>query len=108
MAALGDDYYAGLKAMYARKRAQLCGVLEAVGLTPHWPRGAYYVLADVSRLGCATARDASMKLLEEVGVASVPGSAFFTGAAGESLVRFCYAKEDDVLDAACERLSGLS
>ncbi len=49
-----------------------------------------------------------MFLLEETGVACVPGEAFYHDAAGEDLVRFCFAKEDSVLDKACKRIETLS
>jgi aminotransferase len=49
-----------------------------------------------------------MRILTSVGVASVPGSAFLPGDAGEGLVRFCYAKEPQVLEQACERLRRLT
>ena len=48
-----------------------------------------------------------MRLLEETKVASIPGSAFFRGAEGEKLLRFCFAKEDGVLEEACSRLRAL-
>ncbi|MEL6181933.1 MAG: aminotransferase class I/II-fold pyridoxal phosphate-dependent enzyme, partial [Myxococcota bacterium] len=60
MAQLGEAYYTQMRDMYQSKRDQICAVLESSGLTPIPPQGAYYVLANVSRLGCATARDASM------------------------------------------------
>jgi aminotransferase len=47
-----------------------------------------------------------MHLLATTGVATVPGSAFFHDGAGETMVRFCFAKRDEVLDEACQRLSG--
>ena len=89
---------------YDRKRSVVCSALEAARLPPIVPEGAYYVLADVSRLGLATAKEAAMALLEETKVAAVPGSAFYSGTSGEHLVRFCFAKEDDALDEACRRL----
>ena len=61
------------------------------------PRAPYYVLADIGHLGFANARDAAMAILEQTKVATIPGTSFFQGAAGEKLVRVCYAKEDDVL-----------
>ena len=91
------EFFASIATDYQRKRDFLCPALEEAGMTPIVPQGAYYVLADVTRLGHDTAMDASMDLLENGGVASVPGSAFYRGATGEKLVRFCYAKEDDVL-----------
>lgn len=101
------SFFTELRDDYARKRDKLCRALEQARLTPVWPEGAYYVLADVERLGCATAREAAFALLERTGVASVPGSAFFRGPAGERCVRFCFAKEHDALDEACRRLAAL-
>ena len=105
--ALGPEFYRDLVATYQKKRDLLCGTLKKVGLTPIVPEGAYYVLADVSRLGYPNAKAAAMGLLEKVGVASVPGSAFYTGPVGDSLVRFCFAKEDDQIEEACKRLAKL-
>ena len=104
---LEKTYFAELRDAYRKKRDRLCNVLSDVGLPPYVPDGAYYVLADVSRLPGATSADRAMYLLRETGVATVPGRSFFTGAAGEALVRFCFAKEDAVLDDACARLSAL-
>ncbi len=103
---LEPSYYRDMCADYQNKRDLFCGVLDEVGLKAVWPQGAYYVLADVSGLGCGTSKEAAMKILESVGVASIPGSAFF-GAGGEDLVRFCFAKESEILEDACERLRKL-
>ena len=69
--------------------------------------GAYYVLADMSRLPGANSKERAMNLLEKTGVACVPGEAFYHDDSGENLARFCFAKEDAVLDEACRRLEGL-
>jgi len=99
-----ESFFEDLRAEYARKREVLCTALEAAGMNPIWPQGAYYVLADVEHLGHATARDAAMALLEATKVAAVPGSAFYRGATGERLLRFCYAMEDEVVDEAARRI----
>ena len=65
------------------------------------------MLADCSRLGFATSREAAMHVLTTTRVASVPGSAFYRGAEGEKLLRFCFAKDDAVLEQACGRLASL-
>lgn len=101
---LDDEHYTAMAARYEQKRDMFCEVLREVGLTPVVPRGAYYVLADTSVLGEATAREAAHKLLNEAGVAGIPGSAFYLGNEGESLIRFCYAKRNEDLDEACTRL----
>jgi len=104
--AVGDDFYRDLAATYQRKRDLLCDALDRGGLTPIVPHGAYYVLADCSSLA-PTALDAAMALLERARVAAVPGTAFQRGAAGERLLRFCFAKNDPDLGEACRRLAAL-
>lgn len=102
-----QSYFDELQSGYQRKRDSICSALSAAGLPPIVPQGAYYVLADCSRLGLPTSRDAAMHVLETARVASVPGSAFYRGAEGEKLLRFCFAKDDGVLDEACRRLRAL-
>jgi aminotransferase len=100
-------YYHALEASYLRKREILCSALADAGLTPHVPAGAYYVLADIRRLGAPNAKAASMALLERALIASVPGTSFYADPVGETLARFCYAKEEDVLEEAARRLRAL-
>lgn len=100
------SFFDDIRAMYQKKRDMFIPALREGGLTPIVPQGAYYCLADISHLGYATAKEAAMALLEEARVASVPGSAFYRGATGETLLRFCFAVEDDVLAEACERIKG--
>ncbi len=100
-------YFDELQSGYQRKRNAICDALVDAGLPPIVPQGAYYVLADCSRLRCTSARDAAMHVLQACGVASIPGSAFYRGAEGEKLLRFCFAKDDRVLDEACRRLRSL-
>jgi aminotransferase len=102
-----DIYYEELSRSYAKKRDILCSALADAGLVPHVPEGAYYVLADVRRLGAPNAKAAAMMLLEQTKIASVPGTSFYTDPVGETLTRFCFAKEDDVLEEAARRLRAL-
>jgi aminotransferase len=108
MAALSDDYYAAMARDYRKKRDRICEVLLQIGLTPSVPAGAYYVLADIRGLGCSDDVAAAMHILETVGVASVPGSSFFASDTGLDYTRFCFAKDTDVLEQACDRLSQLT
>src|SRR5437868_4867084 len=101
------SYFAELQSGYQRKRDLTCDALRAAGLPPIVPEGAYYVLADCTSMGLATSRDAAMALLEKTGVASIPGSAFYRGPEGEKLLRFCFAKDDGVLEQACGKLRAL-
>jgi len=95
---------AALRRDFQVKRDRLCEALDAAGLAPIVPEGAYYVLADVSRAGYPDARAAAMDVLERGGVASVPGSAFYDSKRGEGLLRFSFGVEDETLDAACQRI----
>ncbi len=101
---LGRDYYSGLAAEYEAKRNKICSALQRAGLSPSIPQGAYYILADVSRLPGRTSKDRAMYLLEKTGVATVPGEAFYHADGGDGLVRLCFAKTDEELDEACRRL----
>jgi len=107
MRTLQADYYRQLEAEYRGKREKICTALSDAGLTPYIPGGAYYVLADISRLPGADSKAKAMYLLQKTGVACVPGQAFYHDAAGEDLARFCFAKEDAILDEACRRLERL-
>lgn len=105
---LPDKFYRSLCDEYLSKRDKFCTILKKTGLTPFIPQGAYYVLADVSSLPGNTSKEKAMYLLNKTGVASVPGNAFYHDKGGENLVRFCFAKRDDELNEACERLLKLS
>ncbi len=101
---LGDDYYQALCKEYQHKRDLLCTTLSRTGLTPFVPEGSYYVLADVGSIPGRTSKEKAMYLLNRTGVASVPGEAFYHNQGGENLVRFCFAKRNEILNEACERL----
>lgn len=104
---LGPEYYQEVSDDHQQKRDLFCSTLTDIGLTPYVPDGAYYTLADVTSLPGGTAKERALYLLEKTGVACVPGSAFYQGAVGESLVRFCFAKEMPILEDAMKRLRGL-
>ena len=89
------------------KMDKLCNVLSKAGLEPYIPSGAYYILANISRLPGNTNKERAMYLLKKTGVACVPGEAFYHDEGGENFARFCFAKEDMVLDEACRRLERL-
>ncbi len=103
---LGKDYYESLEREYHVKRDMICAALSKAGLEPYMPQGAYYVLADISRIPGENSKERCMTLLRETGVASVPGEAFYHDDSGEVLARFCFAKDNSVLEEACGRLEG--
>lgn len=105
---LPPSFYAELAKEYQSKRDRFCRALNQAGLTPSIPKGAYYVLADASRLPGTNGKERALHVLEKVGVAGVPGEAFFSGSMGGRFIRFSYAKTDTDLEEACRRLSKLA
>ena len=103
---LEPAWYQALAAAFERKREKMCAALRTAGLAPLVPQGSYYAFTDVRPLGYTNSRCAAMDLLERAGVATVPGTAFYRGPQGEHWLRVCFAKEDDVLEEACERVAG--
>jgi aminotransferase len=101
---LPPSFYLQIAADYEDKRGRLLSALEAAGMDPAVPQGAYYILARATRLPGKTAAEKARHLLAQTGVAAVAGSAFFRPGRGEDLLRFCFAKLDSELDEACERL----
>ncbi|MFT4114107.1 pyridoxal phosphate-dependent aminotransferase [Silvibacterium sp.] len=104
---LPRTYYESMSGEYQAKRDLLCSALTDIGMTPSVPTGAYYVLADASRLPGANAKERARFLLRETSVAAVAGTAFFTEGGGENLLRFCFAKREHDLQRACDLLRSL-
>lgn len=104
---LPQSYYDTIAEDHRIKRDTFCTVLSEMGLTPYIPKGAYYVLADISKVPGHDDRDKVMHILAKTGVAAVPGRAFYHDDAGKNLARFCFAKKSHVLEDACERMSRL-
>jgi aminotransferase len=102
--ALPDSFYHGLATEYQEKRDKICEALTIAGLTPAVPAGAYYVLADASRIEGDRASVKSRNLLKATGVGAVAGSAFYGAGRGENVLRFCFAKQTSELDRACKAL----
>ena len=102
---LGPDYYRDLASSYRDRRDLLCGGLLAAGFRCAPPDGAYYVMADFADISERPDDEFANWLTAEIGVASVPGSSFYSNAGdGRHLVRFAFCKTDDVLSDACQRL----
>ena len=109
-AALGlpDEYYRTLAEGYRARRDFLLPALESAGFRTFTPRGAYYVMTDISRFGFADDVSFARHLVSEGGVAAVPGSSFYADpAAGRQRLRFHFARRRETLEAAVERLGRL-
>jgi aspartate/methionine/tyrosine aminotransferase len=103
--ALPDGYFRELARMYETRRNLLTGILQEAGFHCFLPKGAYYIMCDISNFGFPDDVTFCRHLVEDIGVAAVPGSSFFSQPAlGAHLVRFCFAKKHETLEAAAERL----
>ena len=98
-----DTYYTGLRDLYARKRDLFCGYLDQVGLTYTRPQGAYYVMIDISPFGWDEDMAFCEWMVREIGIAAVPGSSFFKEPENR-YIRFHFAKSEEVLEEAGQRL----
>ena len=106
---LPPAYYQDLAARYLARRDHLMPTLEHAGFYCYRPRGAYYVMTDISRFGFADDRLFAKYLVQEVGIACVPGSSFYNDPRdGATQVRFAFCKRPETIDAAAEHLRKLS
>jgi len=105
---LPESYYEGLRASYLSRRDRMVALLEEVGFRCFKPRGAYYVMTDITAFGLPDDVGFTRHLIRDIGVAAVPGSSFYSDPAlGRQQVRFCFSKTDATLDEAARRLQEL-
>ena len=102
----GQDYYDKLQATYTHKRDLFLKGLKDVGLEFSEPQGAYYVLMDITPFGYDNDLEFCQVLAKEVGVGAVPGSSFFREPVNH-LIRFHFAKKDETLNEALNRLEAI-
>ena len=102
----GDDYYVALQDHYTHMKNFFVGGLKDIGLSFTEPQGAYYVMVDISEFGYKDDYEFCVDLAEKVGVGAVPGSSFFREDVNQ-YIRFHFAKKDDTLNAALERLADI-
>jgi aminotransferase len=110
--AFPEQYYLDLQGNYFEARKFLFDLLQATGFKPHLPKGAYYIIADTSglmeRLNTTDDFAFSTRLIELTGVATVPGSSFYSNPVlGRQQVRFCFCKKWETLYAVKEALNKL-
>jgi aspartate/methionine/tyrosine aminotransferase len=110
-AALGlpASYYRELAERYRTRRDHLIPALEKAGFRCYRPRGAYYVMTDISAFGFANDVEFAAYLVKEIGIACVPGSSFYKHPKdGSQQVRFAFCKKPETLDEAARRLERLA
>ena len=107
----GQDYYDGLTAKYTHLRDLMLKGLDDIGLVHNVPEGAYYIMIDFSqqmkKLGVESDLEFGEILARDVGVGMVPGSSFFKEPVNDYL-RIHFAKKDETLNAALERLADIN
>jgi aspartate/methionine/tyrosine aminotransferase len=105
---LPEDYYEKTAAEYLERRDFMLETLEGIGLTCSKPLGAYYIMCDIAGLGFEDDVAAAERLVKEIGVASVPGSSFYSRPElGRTRLRFSFCKRMETLHVAAERLQKL-
>jgi aminotransferase len=105
---LPASYYTELAERYRTRRDHLIPALEKAGFRCYRPRGAYYVMTDISNFGFANDVEFASFLVKEIGIACVPGSSFYKHPKdGSQQVRFAFCKKPETLDEAARRLEKL-
>jgi methionine aminotransferase len=99
--------YLGLPAFYQRKRDLFRDGLAHTRLKPLVTQGSYFQLVDYSAVSSLPEAEFCQWLTREIGVAAIPVSAFYEGGFEQGLARLCFAKKDDTLQAALQRLQRL-
>jgi aspartate/methionine/tyrosine aminotransferase len=106
---LPASYYRELADRYRTRRDHLIPALEKAGFRCYRPRGAYYVMTDISGFGFANDVEFAAYLVREIGIACVPGSSFYKHPKdGSQQVRFAFCKKPETLDEAARRLEKLA
>lgn len=101
-----DDYYDELQKLYTHKKNLFLNGLKELNIPHTEPQGAYYVMVDISEFGYDSDLDFCVDLIKNVGVAAVPGSSFFKEEENR-YIRFHFAKKDETLLAALNRLKDM-
>jgi aspartate/methionine/tyrosine aminotransferase len=105
---LPGSYYETLAREYTERRDRMLGILTSAGFQCFKPYGAYYIMTDISGFGFPDDVAFAKYLVEEIGVAAVPGSSFYQDAAsGKTHLRFTFCKKETTFQAAAERLEKL-
>ncbi len=106
---LPEDYYPQLHDKYLARRDRMMEALESADFKCFKPSGAYYIMTDIEAFGFPNDVAFTRHLIENIGIAAVPGSSFYGDrAAGSRQVRFAFCKTDATLDEAARRLQKLN
>jgi len=99
------EYYGTLARQYQERRDVLAQGLEETGFKVFQPRGAYYIMTEIGHFGYSDDVAFARLLVEKGGVATVPGSSFYSSPSlGKTKIRFCFPKKMETLQQAAEKL----
>ncbi|MBS1663386.1 MAG: aminotransferase class I/II-fold pyridoxal phosphate-dependent enzyme [Bacteroidetes bacterium] len=98
------ETYLSLSAFLQKKRDFFAGLMAATKFTPLPSFGSYFQLYKYDRISDEPDRDFSIRITREYGVATIPVSAFYIDGKDDRVVRFCFAKKEETLEKAAERL----
>jgi methionine aminotransferase len=101
------DHYQALPAFYEEKRDRFCDLVAASRFSLRPAMGTFFQILDYSAITDEDDVSYAKRLTAEIGVASIPVSVFCEQPMNDRLLRFCFAKDDDILEAAAERLCRL-
>jgi methionine aminotransferase len=98
------DEYIGLAPFMQEKKDYFKHLMEQTKFTMHESYGSYFICGSYERISDEPDRDLAIRLTKEVGVATIPVSVFYHNGKDDKVLRFCFSKKKETLDAAVERL----
>jgi aspartate/methionine/tyrosine aminotransferase len=101
--AFPTEYYTALSKMYHQKRDFMVSILKEANFKVYEPKGAYYIMCDISNFGFANDLEFAHWLVQDIGIACVPGSSFYSHPEmGKDKVRFTFCKKPETLERAAK------
>ena len=98
------NYYLDLSQFYQKKRDLFSNALQGSRWKLLPSQGSFFQCMDYSEISAEKDADLAERLTKEIGVASIPISVFYEQAPKDRILRFCFAKTDEVLLEAAKRL----
>jgi len=96
--------YLGLSPFLQGKRDYFQDLMQSTRFTPLPSFGSYFQLYKYDRISDESDKDLAIRITKEYGVAMIPVSAFYQDGKDDKVVRFCFAKKEETLERAVERL----
>jgi methionine aminotransferase len=101
------DAYLGLSTFMQEKRDYFKELMRQTRFSLHESYGSYFICGSYERISEESDKDLAIRLTREAGVATIPVSVFYHHGKDDKVLRFCFSKKKETLEAAVERLSKL-